>query len=332
MGINEFLYPTSRAITATIQEYERLNSVNKITWGLKYLDNDVIPLIPGLLYGVLAYTSNGKTSLLTHIARNSAKQCEGIIAYATWETLVEQFITSYISHVANRSLRSVYTNKIDIHKAKKDLMKVLGENITIIGRSMSTPIKERFTLDKLEKSLEQLNKMGMIPKVLIIDYLQRITPVNKGMTRTQEVTEHIFRLKNIAQRYKLPVVFAVQAGRVVNDRNDGKGVRWPSMSDVQWASAVEQESDVLIGITRPIQYIAEGEIIKQKTKKGVVEYEVTQGLIGVNIIKQRFGPVGMKYFYNFNVGTMEFTPIDRNVRREQEPPEVLDDFNFGGNF
>lgn len=324
----EFLYPTSRAISATLNEYERLNESSKLAWGLGSLDDSLIPLISGLLYGIVARTSNGKTSLLTHIARNIAKQNKDeYVVYATWETLVEQFITAYISDVSGLSLRDVYIGgQLDISKAKKDLLSVLGENVIIVGRSMKTSNKQRFTLEILDKVLSEITKKRKI-SCLLIDYLQRIEHKSLSLDRTKQVTEHIFALKNLAQRYKIPIIFAVQAGRSIDEKN---GVRWPSMSDVQWASAVEQESDVLLGVTRPIMYLEDGDIIKQKKKGDIIEYTVSQSLMGINVVKHRFGPVGTKLFYNFNPNNMEFTEIENNGI--SIPEKIHDDFDFGDDF
>jgi len=326
--VNPFYYPTSRATAATLREYARLNTVDKIDWGLPGLDDYLVPHVAGLMHGIVARTSNGKSSLMVHLARHAAKKLkpDEYVVYITYETLVEQFVTNMVSHITGIGVGNLYRDNIDINAMESVLVDLIGTRMVIIGRSMETPSEGRLTLGVVDNTLREMENTGLKPGMLLVDYLQIMEHDDLSLNRTAQVTDHIIRLKTMGQRYKVPTCFAVQAGRSLDDKT---GVRWPDVNSSEWSSSIEQTVDSLVGVTRPIQYMDEGTEINQSMKGGTATYTVNQNLMGINIIKQRFGAVNIKRFYHYTPQTMEFAPIDPHIKEDDSMGlNEFEGFNF----
>jgi replicative DNA helicase len=130
---------------------------------------------------------------------------------------------------------------------------------------------------------------------VVLDYIQ-IIPVDKPSDRVAQVGEAIVRSKELAIDIGAPIVFCVQAGRRVDDY----GEKIPTAADCQWASAIEQTADKLIGIWRPV--LTEGEDadpINVISTAGKREVKITQTLFIARLLKQRMAQAGQTFILNF---------------------------------
>ena len=116
--------------------------------------------------------------------------------------------------------------------------------------------------------------------LIIADYLQLIR--GTGENRTQEVSNVSHGLLNMARELKRPVVAISQLSRPPEQRRGPK----PMLSDLRESGAIEQDAHTVIFLFR----------FPPKAFRGEPEDEelgITEGVeIGVNIAKQRNGPVG----------------------------------------
>src|SRR5207244_3467099 len=100
----------------------------------------------------------------------------------------------------------------------------------------------------------------------------------------QQVGEAIAGSKELARDLGCPIVIDVQASRAVDKRQQ----KIPGASDCQWASAIEQVSDKLLGIWRPCLTEDENDTIDVNGHDLVVN----QRLFVAKLLKQRMAAAG----------------------------------------
>lgn len=120
---------------------------------------------------------------------------------------------------------------------------------------------------------------------MIIDYLQLIATTGKYDRHDLAIASITKELKQIARQYQVPIILLSQLSRGVEQRMDKR----PRMSDLRDSGSIEQDADVIMLLYREEYYDNEC--------KG-------NNLIGIDIAKQRNGPVGsVKLVFEKEVGT-----------------------------
>lgn len=145
---------------------------------------------------------------------------------------------------------------------------------------------------KIERMMEALEKDGSPMGVLIVDYLQLVSPSNRYQgNRNNEITEISAGLRGFAREYDVGVVALSQLSRNVESRSLAE--RRPQLSDLRDSGSIEQDADTIIFLFREAYYLQ-----KEKGKDAEAEAERIARLIDVQnklefiIAKQRNGPVG----------------------------------------
>ena len=228
-----------------------------IQWGIKSVDERVIPMRPGDLIGLVARPGHGKSSLMSYLAKTEAKriQARGMadkeaVVYVTWESSAEEIETFFTSD-GEYSASDVAWGRVPYDTIMKKLVKRAAFPLWTIGHSIRragqpTP---RMTLPAVLDCIEYMERdFNIKPTLLLFDYLQLI-PVQGKMNRVEQVMEAPPSIKELAMRVGVPAVCGVQASREV----DTLKIKIPQPQHCQWGSSIEQAADKLFGLWRPYQ-------------------------------------------------------------------------------
>src|SRR5574344_427748 len=146
----------------------------------------------------------------------------------------------------------------------------------------------------MENKLKAVNKkIGII----IIDYLQLISPDSRGSMSTNDIMSEISKgCKALGKIFSCPIVALSQLNRQLESRTDKR----PQMSDLRDSGAIEQDADIIMFLYRPSVYLSK-EIREQMKKRPnddhlIRELEILeqQKIDDAEIIigKQRNGEIG----------------------------------------
>jgi replicative DNA helicase len=104
------------------------------------------------------------------------------------------------------------------------------------------------TIGKIRTRVRWMAASGRPAAIVVADYLQLLTPEpggKKDRTRANEVAELSRSLKLLAMEFEIPVVALAQFNR-------GAVGRQPQVSDFKDSSAIEQDSNVIVLMHRPL--------------------------------------------------------------------------------
>ena len=286
---DESVFSAQAVSRLTVQEIERRrnNPRDGIVTGIPLLDDDLLPLRGGELIPVIGRPSNYKSGIKQLIARNATKQIgeNEIIIYVTWEQSIEE----------HGMIELASASRIDASKmARGDLTKdewaimmkaAVRRGITplwLIGHSsQANKRRPRLSMTDLAAALEYIVDVAKkTPRLICLDYLQRIRAEGQSKDRRVNVMDIVDRAKDMALAFNVPVLLGTQAGRQVDER------KWklPGMNHSQETSNLEQSADKMLSVWMPKTSELLGDTVGKNP-----EMEVTEDLLYLAIIKQKFG-------------------------------------------
>lgn len=283
--------------------------------GIPQLDDHYVMTRPGRVTGLLAYTSNGKTSLMNLLARNFVPQLKAdeIVVPVTWEDSIEDLTLSYLSAVSKVSMTSLFSGKMDTNEWN-DMMQAATQRasapIWVMGHSEQKEARRpRLTMTDVWRGMEYIvDKRKKKVKVIFLDYLQRINRDDvKGTIREQYMTI-MDKVKDLALGFDTHVIIGTQVGRDVKER------KWkqPQDHDAQETSNFEQTCDGLISLWIPKRTEDIGAtLVKATMEKGVQKtpsIEVTERLMLIQTLKQKKAVAPVLRAVDFYAETNEIRP------------------------
>jgi replicative DNA helicase len=294
-----------KALSASIQmageAYQRDGGLSGIATGLDDLDRMMGGLQKSDLIILAGRPAMGKTSLVTNIAFNVAKNWKGeitpdghsktvnggMVGFFSLEMSSEQLATRILAEQAEISSSDIRRGRIHDTQFSKlvdvsTMMSKLPLFIDDTGGISVAQLAARARRLKRQKGLD----------FLIIDYLQLLSGSSKASSqnRVQELTEITTTLKALAKELEIPVVALSQLSRQVEARDD----KHPQLADLRESGSIEQDADVVLFVYREEYYLK-----NKEPKEGSPEHlawqgemEKVHGKAEVIIGKQRHGPTG----------------------------------------
>ena len=289
------------------ETWDRIDKLHKskdelrgVPTGFKGLDNKLAGLQKSDLVILAARPSVGKTSLAIDIAKNAA--CKHNIP-------VGIFSLEMASHqIADRLLSA--EAQVDGWKIRNGKLSAGSDDFTRISQALESLSKAPIFIDddpsanvlQMRAKARRLKAEHDI-ELLVVDYLQLMTP-RKGLDNpVQQMTENSRFLKSLARELDIPVLALSQLSRAVEQRHPPI----PRLSDLRDSGSIEQDADVVMFIYREDRY-------KRETpKKNIAE---------IFIEKHRNGPTGKIDLY-FNPERTTFMDIEKGMEEDiMQAPET----------
>jgi replicative DNA helicase len=266
------LKPVKAVITETFASIEARHNRTKapygIATGLSKLDALTTGLHPGELIIIAGRPGQGKTSFALEIATNAVRQTPtALFSLEMSAEQVGQRLLAKEARVNLRRIRAGYLEKYHFNALVSAMGDLSDYPLFVDDSATLTPAQIRFRVRNI--SVKSKNPIGL----LIVDYLQIMSPGRRYDNREREISSLSREMKQLAKDLNCPVVLLSQLNRELEKRADKR----PTLADLRESGAIEQDADVVIGLYQPFTYSNKRE---------------DHGKAQAIILKQRNGPVG----------------------------------------
>lgn len=256
-------------VAMTLQE----RNPNLIQTGFWSIDRILVGLAPGDMAIVASRPSMGKTSLGLNIALNVAQTGRAVLFFS-----LEMGIKSILERTLCILAMVDQTKAREgdgLENEQKDALyyqalEARDKQLPLIFSNMGYTPAHQLNLIRQQK---QMLDLGLV----LIDYVQLMSPQQQQKDLRHTLTEVSKQLKQIAINEKVPLMVLSQLSRKPEERKDHK----PIMSDLRESGSLEQDADVVLLLHREDYY-----------HKAKANYEETK-LCQIIIDKNRCGQTGV---------------------------------------
>lgn len=276
---SQSFYPLKEVLSKCMVEIENAMSKTSCITGLQTGFIDLDQMTAGLQRGDLVIIagrpSMGKTALATRIAENVAVLDQKPVAFVSLETGSTQLGMRLLCGNAKVNAIKLKTGQFDKSDYQKlaDSLKISSSPLFICDAS---PL-DIATLKIQARRLKHLHDIDL----MVVDYLQLMTPLKRSQNREQEVSSISRALKAVAKELDITVIALSQLSRQCENRDNKR----PRLSDLRDSGAIEQDADLVLFLYRPEYY-------------GIKYWEnnqPTENLAELIVAKHRNGPTGAVY-------------------------------------
>lgn len=232
-----------------------------ITTDLPNLDTLTGGLRPGTLTTIAGRPGTGKSDIAAHIARKASAQAP--VLFVSVEMSKTEMLHRWVAAETNIAADVLQTGRLDPSQWAR-VGPALAWLADLPLHIEDDPAATAATIRAAQR------RTGA--QLVIVDYLQIVT-APKAENRQLEVSAIVGSLKRLARQLEIPVIALAQLNRSMEGRADKR----PTLSDLRESGAIEQDSDLVIGLYRD-------ELYHPDTKdKGVME---------ALVLKNRHGATG----------------------------------------
>lgn len=238
---------------------------------------------------VAARPAVGKSTFALNLAVNLLKQSKRVALF-TLEMSREQIIDKLISLIGGIPLNLLRERRLGPRFNEAALA---ADFLAKSGR-LYVDDTSGITIPQIKARC-----MAKKPDVIIIDYLQLLTPARKTDNQNQAVAELSRNLKILAGELNCAVVCLSQLNRAVEARQNGR----PTLADLRDSGAIEQDANMVLFLSREKREDPESPIV-------------------VEVAKNRLGACGTSIMA-FDGNLNRFCEMERNYQPPQERARKL---------
>ena len=243
------------------------------------------------LYVLAARPGMGKTTLAINIADRVAGKT-GPVLFVSLEMDDNQLSSKRLARLCGIPGNRLLMDKLN--ELEYDRLQIALDAVSALPVAMNG--LPTATVEQIGDLAGQVRGL----KLIVVDYLGKISPGAKAnfSSRYDYTTEISGKLKDLARRYKVPVLLLAQLNREVEKRNNHR----PQLSDLRDSGAVEQDADGVIFLYRKTYY-------GDEANKDRHAPEITE----VDLAKNRHGAVG-ECELAFSLATSKVTAMSNDPR------------------
>ena len=312
IDIDGRLFDPPQIAAATVSSIS--NSKNKaasLSLGIPGMD-DFVMARDNKVVGIIADTSQLKTSIMTAIARNMAAQIDAendeIGVFVTWEDTIEDFGTADLANFSKIPLSSLYHGDVKEHEFKR-MMRASVERaktpLWLVGQSEASNEKmNRLTMTDVFEAMAHIQSVQKKKiKFVMLDYLQRISRSDmraEGDARMQ-YSGVMDKIKDLAMQFH-PAAFV---GTQIT-RSKVENTKW-RLPQIHWAmetSNFEHTCDGAFSQWYPIKskdVWRDGDCLQEKQGIDGTAIYVRKETLLTEILKQKKAETGQ-------VSALDFIP------------------------
>ena len=268
-NVKEFV-PIRTVVMNAMDKIEKASklhgTVTGIATGFIDLDYRTAGMQPSDLVLIAARPSMGKTAFVLNMAQYMAFRKDKSVAIFSLEMSKEQLASRILAVDAMVDSKSMKVGDL----SDDDWDKVIESTEAVANSPLYIEENSSVTISEL-RSIARKWKQNYGVQVIMIDYLQLMSPSRAVESRQQFIAEVSRALKNLAKELKIPIIALSQLSRAVDARPDHK----PVLSDLRESGSIEQDADVVMFIYRDEYYNPEtttkpqtAEIIIAKQRSG----------------------------------------------------------------
>lgn len=264
-------------------------------------------LYPGL-YSIGAISSLGKTTFIHQIADQIADRdgANKKVLFYSLEMDTDEIISKSISRLTflqddtddkhlSMTTRGILTgSRYDTYteEQKNNIISAIANYSAAINNNLYIKeSEEKTTYQEIDEEIKRhLDITGEAP-IVIIDYLQIMTPINDRLSDKQAVDRQVTELKRLSRKYNIPVI-------AVSSLNRENYTSEINLAAYKESGAIEYTSDIVIGLQyKNIEYTTNKDN-KGKVNKAIGKLRESQTPkdIEVKVLKNRNGQPGQADF------------------------------------
>ena len=276
-----------------------------VTSGIADFDRMIGGFMPGELILLGGRPSMGKTAVALSMAMAAARRGSGVCIVSlemTPDSLAMRAVANEAAHhgvgmpytdakrgvMTEEQARNYFETSIDVGKLP---IEILPSNVRDMAAIYSG----------VKKAKRAMQAMGKPLKMVIIDYLQLISPSKSARGRTEQITEISIAMKSLAMRLDVPVMALSQLSRALEQRDNKR----PMLSDLRESGQLEQDADTVVFCYRA-EYYLERDKPDNDDISEMADWQIAmdkhKGKMELIISKQRMGEIGTVYV-GFNPAT-----------------------------
>lgn len=198
-----------------------------LSTGIGALDSKMGRLQPGQLIVIGARPSVGKSALAQSIALHNAARGKPVY-FATMEMSAKEVIGRFVANEAGKPIQDV-----DEH--------VRAAAIEVSNYPLTVDDRPSLTTSQIHVAASDVENLSLV----VIDYLQLLTPTNPTDIREQQVSLMARSCKLMAKELGVPVLLLSQLNRKATEGT-------PQLSHLRESGAVEQDANIVLLLDREI--------------------------------------------------------------------------------
>ena len=308
--ISKVVFASSEATAFAVQQIDdlRTGKLRGIPFGVKGIDAQMTPWLPGYLVTVTSRPGNGKTSVLLNHANwwqdelNKSADNKTVCVIGSWEQSIENLVLYDIARQTGIPMSKMVRGEVD----DGEFEQVNGagifhssKNLFYVGFSDKVQGKRPpMTIETMHAALTNIRDWSSSNSYKIgpvyLDYLQRITPSRSHESKAVTMGAIVDECKELALSWSTPAILACQAKPDVDKWDDPQ----PREDCIEWTNNGDKAGDCNISLLRPSKYKEAGEMCA-----GVVVAGPHQ--MGIQFNKQKMGPAPFREWVFFDVSTCQ---------------------------